>query len=189
MPDEVVTVEETGALVRRAKEGDEAAFAALYNLRVSEVYRYVRSLLNDHATAEDVTAQTFLQAWQHLPQLKDVERFDGWLFRIAHNQAISETRRRPTSALDTIAEPVDPSPLAAPEALLERKLSAAAVRRALRQLPDSQREVLVLRFYGELSHAQVAAQIGTSEPNARVLQFRALKQLRSLIEAQGASVR
>ena len=62
---------------------------------------------------------------------------------------------------------------------------ARAVRRALLRLPDAMREVLTLRFFAGLSHAEVAAQIGKSENNARVMQFRALQQMRGLIEAEG----
>ena len=174
--------------VRRAKDGDEGAFATLYSAHVTVVFRYVNSILRNPTSSEDVTAQTFLQAWQRLSQLRDEERFQSWLFRIAHNQAISETRRRPTTTLEDAPEPADPSPYSAQDLLLDGRVNASVVRRALLQLPENLREVLVLRFFAGLSHAEVAAQIGKSEQNARVMQFRALKQMRGLVEAEGVSI-
>jgi len=90
--------------VERARTGDKAAFAVLYQQRAGGVLRYAMSLLRNPAAAEDVAAQTFLQAWQGLPRLKHADRFDAWLFRIAHNVAMSELRRQPTAPLETAPE-------------------------------------------------------------------------------------
>ena len=173
------------ALVRQAKTGDETAFSSLYRARVSEVFRYAKSIVRNPSTAEDVTAQTFLQAWKSLPKLKEVKRFDSWLFRIAHNVALNETRRTPHAPLETAAEPTAPGRFANPEMLLEGKVDALAVREALLSLPENLREVLVLRFYGGLSHEEVGVQLGKSRQNARVLQFRALKRLQTSLIAAG----
>ena len=172
-------------LVRRAQEGDEQAFSAIYRARSSGVFRYARSILNDGDAAEDVTAQTFLQAWSNLPALRKPERFDSWLFRIAHNVAISETRRRRTSDLDEAPEPVDETREADPAGLLAGKFDAAALRAALEELPEATREIITLRFFAGLSHEEVAAQVGKSAGNVRVIQHRALSQLRELLEARG----
>ena len=90
-----IAPQDLAALVRQAKKGDETAFSSLYRARVSEVFRYAKSIVRNPSLAEDVTAQTFLQAWKSLPKLKDVQRFDSWLFRIAHNVSLNETRRTP----------------------------------------------------------------------------------------------
>ena len=175
-------------LVERAQRGDETAFAALYQGRAGDVYRYVRSILRDPTVAEDVTSQTFLQAWQSLPRLRNAGRFDAWLFRIAHNAAISEARRPATTPLEATAEPPEPSRFADPQAVLDGKASAAQVREALLTLPETQREVIVLRFYAELSHEAVARQLDRSVANVRVLQFRALQRLRATLQAADAAV-
>ncbi len=169
--------------VAQAQRGDEQAFALLYQQRVAAVYRYAYGILRHKETAEDVTAQTFLQAWRHLPRLRDPARFDGWLFRIAHNQAINATRGAPAADLAQVAEPADTRPDADPAGHAERAADAARVRGALLRLPEHLREVLVLRFYAGLSHAEVAAQVGKSEANARVMQYRALQQLRQHLDS------
>ncbi len=177
-----------GVLVRQAKDGDETAFASLYRARVAEVFRYAKSIVRNPSVAEDVTAQTFLQAWRSMPRLKDVARFDSWLFRIAHNTALNETRRTPHAPLESASEPLAPPRTTDPQTLLEGKVDAAAVREALLSLPENLREVLVLRFYGGLSHEEVGVQIGKSRQNARVLQFRALKRLHTALLAAGFRV-
>ena len=150
-----IAPQDLAALVRQAKKGDETAFSSLYRARVSEVFRYAKSIVRNPSLAEDITAQTFLQAWQSLPKLKDVQRFDSWLFRIAHNVSLNETRRTPHAPLEAAPEPAAPARFSDPEMLLEGKLDAGAVREALLSLPENLREVLVLRFYGGLSHEEV----------------------------------
>jgi RNA polymerase sigma-70 factor (ECF subfamily) len=180
-----IAPQDLAALVRQAKKGDETAFSSLYRARVSEVFRYAKSIVRNPSLAEDVTAQTFLQAWKSLSKLKDVQRFDSWLFRIAHNVSLNETRRTPHAPLEAAAEPIAPARFSDPEMLLEGKLDAGAVREALLSLPKNLREVLVLRFYGGLSHEEVGVQLGKSRQNARVLQFRALKRLQADLLAAG----
>ncbi len=101
-------------LVLRAQARDRDAFATLYTLRFRDVARYVTAILGRVDQAEDVVAQTFLLAWKNLPTLRRPERFDAWLFRIAHHQAINEFRRPRHQAIEDVAEPADPSPLSTP---------------------------------------------------------------------------
>ena len=72
-------------LVERARHREQDAFAAIYQARVRDVSRYVGSMVREPERVEDVVAQTFLLAWRDLPRLRAPERFDAWLFRIAHN--------------------------------------------------------------------------------------------------------
>lgn len=173
------------ALVRRAQSGDDTAFAALYQRTVSSVFRYAKSILRNPTVAEDVTAQTYLQAWKQIASLKKPERFEAWLLRITHNLALNERRRARPASIDRTLEPTDPSPYHDPARVLQGEDEAAAVRVAIQELPDIQREVLVLRYFAGLSHAAVAVQVGKSENNVRVLQHRALRRLRDLLTQAG----
>ena len=96
-------------LVERAREGDERAFADIYVARVGGVTRYVASIVRGPDRMEDVDSQTFVLAWRDMPRLREPDRFDAWLFRIAHNQAMDELRRRPLIPLEDVSEPVDES--------------------------------------------------------------------------------
>ena len=172
-------------LVERAREGDEDAFAAIYRARVRDVIRYVGSLVRDTHRVEDVVSQTFVLAWRDIPRLRQPERFEAWLFRIAHNQAMSDLRRRPTAPLEAAPEPADESRDASPAALVEADADAVAVRDALARLPEVHRTVLVMRFLLDLPHAEVARELGKSEEAVRALQYRALVRMRDLMEGYG----
>jgi RNA polymerase sigma-70 factor (ECF subfamily) len=170
-------------LVEAAGQGDQAAFEALYRAHVGAVAHYVRALLSYRDAVEDVVAQTFLLAWRDLPKLRDPERFEAWLFRIARNQAITAGRRRvATASLDAMSETPDDDAMAAPGTELESAASRAEVQRALRMLPAEQQDVLVLRFVSELSHRDVAARLGRTEQATRALQYRALLNLRRVLD-------
>ncbi len=119
----------------------------------------------------------------YLPKLRRAERFDAWLLRIAHNRAINEVGRRPTVRLEDIAEPLDPSPFGSPVERAEHKAEVERLRRELLELSPAHREVLLLRFLHELSHAEIAKALGKREEAVRALQYRALRQLRRRFEA------
>ena len=165
-------------LVRRARQGDQDAFAELYKARVGAISRYVGAIVRDAHRTEDAVAQTFLLAWQDLPRLRRAERFDAWLFRIAHNRAINEVGRRATVPLEDVPAPVAEDASSSPSIVAERRADAERLRRELLRLSPAHREVLVLRFFHELSHAEVARVIGRRVEAVRALQHRALEQLR-----------
>lgn len=129
-------------------------------------------------------AQTFLLAWRDLPKLRRADRFDSWLARIAHNQAMSELRRRSTASLEDAPDPENPSDLDQPAAALDLQSNAEVIHAALIELPDDQREMLLLRFIRDLSHAETARLLERSEQATRALQYRALRSMQAIIEAR-----
>ena len=170
-------------LVEAASRGDQRAFEELYRTQVGQVARYVGALLSYRDAVEDVVAQTFLLAWRDLPKLREPARFEAWLFRIARNQAITAGRRRVTTApLESVGEALDDNAGGAPGAGLERDASREEVQRALRLLPEEQRDVLLLRFVSELPHRDVASRLGRTEQATRALQYRALLNLRRVLD-------
>ncbi|MEZ4503705.1 MAG: sigma-70 family RNA polymerase sigma factor [Dehalococcoidia bacterium] len=169
-------------VVTRAREGDPAAFETLYRLRIERVARYVGAIVRDRARTEDAVAETFLQAWRDLPKLRQPDRFDGWLLRIAYRRALAEARVRTHATLDAASTVPDERRDGSPEDSLEAALTTAEVQDALRRLPDAAREVLMLRHLGELSHREIAAQLGKSEEAARAAYSRAARDLRQLLE-------
>ncbi len=173
-------------LVERAQAGEKRAFELLYRARFQSISRRVGALVRDPDRTEDVVAQTFLLAWKDLPKLRRSDRFDSWLGRIAHNQAMTELRRRRTVPLDETLDPEDPSDLGSPPSMLELKHDIDEVREALLELPEEQREVLVLRFLQDLPHAEVARILNRSEQAARALQYRALRSMQRIMVARSA---
>jgi RNA polymerase sigma-70 factor (ECF subfamily) len=174
--------DEERALVHRAIERDTSAFAELYDKHVVRVYRHIYYLVNDSREAEDLTAQTFLKAWEAIDRYKERGApFVAWLLRIGHNLTVSHLRsRRDHSELDEAF--IDQKQNRNPEEALERSTEESNVREALLGLRDEQRQVIMLRFVEELDYREVAAMIGKSVPAVRVIQHRALGNLRKLMQ-------
>ena len=170
-------------LVQRAVERDASAFAELYDSHVVRVYRHIYYLVNDAREAEDLTAQTFLKAWEAVARYKERGApFVAWLLRIAHNVAVSFLRsKRDHSTLEDTY--VDQKLTRNPEEALEQSSDEKSVRDAVLRLREEQRQVIMLRFVEELDYREVAAVIGKSVPAVRVIQHRALGNLRKLMQA------
>jgi RNA polymerase sigma factor (sigma-70 family) len=160
----------------------DVSFEQLYRSSRDDVYGYVAALLRDRAAAEDVTAAAFERAYRKRG------RFDpgrgsarAWLFGIARNAALDELRRRkrraelPAEAEDVLA----PSPAA----VVEHSARREVVRAALDGLEPRERELVALRFFAGLSHAEIAGVAGLSESNAATRLHRAMTKLREACNA------
>jgi RNA polymerase sigma-70 factor (ECF subfamily) len=174
--------DEEKRLVERAVGRDQGAFADLYDRHVVRVYRHIYYLVSDAREAEDLTAQTFLKAWEAIDRYKERGApFVAWLLRISHNLTISYLRsKRDHSELDEGF--VDSKRHGNPEESLEQSTDERSVREAVLRLRDEQRQVIMLRFVEELDYREVAAMIGKSVPAVRVIQHRALGNLRKLMQ-------
>lgn len=165
-------------LVYRAIERDQDAFGELYDRHVVRVYRHIYYMVGNAAEAEDLTAQTFLRAWEAIEryQVRGAP-FVSWLLRIAHNLGVSHLRsKRESSQLhDGI---VDEKPRIDPESSYVQTAEEELVREAILRLRDEQRQVIVLRFIEDLDYKEVAEIIGKSVAAIRVIQHRALNSLR-----------
>jgi RNA polymerase sigma-70 factor (ECF subfamily) len=174
--------DEERRLVHLAVAKDQAAFAELYDRHVVRVYRHIYYLVGDAREAEDLTAQTFLKAWEAIGRYKERGApIVAWLLRIAHNHTVSYLRsRRDHSELDDGY--VDQKRAGNPEEVLEQSSDERSVREAVMQLRDEQRQVIMLRFVEEMGYQEVAQVIGKSVPAVRVIQHRALGNLRKIMQ-------
>jgi len=169
------------SLVRRAKERDQEAFAQLYEGYFDKIYRYVAFKVGDRMEAEDITQQVFLNAIRAISsfKLRGVP-FSAWLFRIARNQVIDYLRRktkRPVAPLnESLASAEDD-----PQLILEHKLDTERLISATKRLTPAQREVISLRFAGEMPIAEVAKVMGKSEGAIKALQHSAIVALRRVL--------
>jgi RNA polymerase sigma-70 factor (ECF subfamily) len=165
-------------LVLRAIRKDQEAFGELYDRHVVRVYRHIYYMVGSAAEAEDLTAQTFLRAWEAIEryQVRGAP-FVSWLLRIAHNLGVSHLRsRRESSQLhDGI---VDDKMRRDPEWAYQQTAEEELVHAAILKLREEQRQVIVLRFIEDLDYREVAEIIGKSVAAIRVIQHRALNSLR-----------
>ncbi len=149
------TQPEIEALVERAREGDREAFGQLVDEYKDKIYNYVARMLNDPYQAEDVTQEAFLRAYKSLPRFRGASSFHTWLYRIASNLAIDVVRKRkrsePAFSLDEPLESDDgeyereiPDETGGPEERTSTRETRVAVRRAIMDLPEKLRDVMIL---------------------------------------------
>ncbi len=160
---------------------DETSFAAFFEECAADVHAYAFSLLGDMAAAEDLTALAFERLFRARGRV-DPERGGprALLFTIARNAALDELRRRRSgrAASEAAAELLAAAPSVAPAAE-EDLVRRESVRRALAALPLRDREIVLLKFHGQLTNAELARALGISESNAGTRLSRALARLRA----------
>jgi RNA polymerase sigma-70 factor, ECF subfamily len=156
---------------------DDTTFAALFRDCATDVHAYAISLLGDRSAAEDVTALAFERLYRsrwRLDRGRGTPR--AWLFSIARNAALDELRRRRRQPAVELDE--DHAVDLASQGLLEQVERRATVRNALAALPLRERELVLLKFHGQLSNGELARALGISESNAGTRLHRALLRLR-----------
>ena len=174
-------VQDEQSLVRRAQEYDQQAFAQLYEKYFDSIYRYVALKIGDKAEAEDMTQQVFLKALQSIPSFRwKGKPFSTWLFRIAHNQVVDYLRKKARQATVPLDESLTGGE-SNPQSIAEHSLDIEQLVLATYRLTEAQREVISLRFAGEMSVAQVAEVMGKSQGAVKALQHSALVALRKTL--------
>jgi RNA polymerase sigma-70 factor (ECF subfamily) len=168
----------------------DAEFSDMYRAHLRDVYSYAYYRVGNHHDAEDLTEQTFLQAYRHFERAQresDGRPLRPWLIRIAHNLAANLYRdrsRKPASPID------DTTTLIAPhttEQLVEGREQARHVLDGVSRLPEDRREALIMRFALGMDNREIARALGRSDGATKVLIHRAIKQLQGLVgEADGA---
>jgi RNA polymerase sigma-70 factor, ECF subfamily len=149
----------------------------LYRQHAAAVYRYFYPQIGHVQDAEDLTSTTFCTALSGFAQYQPEKgSLRVWLFGIAHNCLRDYWRRRRPSADQLPLDLLDPQPL--PDSQLLSSERAAALHRAIRELPAGQREALTLRFFAGLRTSEVAAVLGRSEGAVKMLVQRAVVRLR-----------
>ena len=162
-------LDDEAQLVRRVAAGEEDALGLLYDRLGGAVYSLCLRIVRDPGAAEELTQETFVRLWRSAASFSEERgRVSSWLLRIAHNLALNEIRRRqsrpvaaPSDEWDAVVASVaDPSDEGDPVVATGMREQAAAVRRALAELPTPQRQAIELAFFGGLSQAEVAAALG-----------------------------
>lgn len=166
------------ALAARAAQGDKAAFEQIYVHMVDELHTYVRGQCRDSVLAEDIVSNVFLAAWRSAGAYRQGSRqFRRWIFGIARNEVRDYWRRRESALpmLDVDLFDRAEDRLASPDHLVE------AIEHAMAGLTDEQRQVVVLRYFGNKSHEEIAATLGKREGAVRAQLMRALRQMRKVM--------
>ena len=170
-------------LVERARAGDREAFRKLYAALYPRVRGYAGRRVQGEADADDLTARVFHKLLEGLREIDPRLGVTGWALRCARNLLIDDARRRrPNASLEDAALVEPRTPLA--DLLVKERLGAAAA--GLAALPESDRELLALRFGDGLSHGEIAALLGLSSAAVRKRCSRALREVREALAAGSA---
>jgi len=174
-------------LIRRAKQGDKQAIGELYRLHVDVIYRYIWGRVRDESVTEDLTAQVFLKALEGLPTYEPSGKpFVAWLYSIAYARIVDHWRKH-ERRVEVPLEETFPARDLRPEEFLEAEADWATAIDLLAQLTDDQQDVIIMRFIGEMSLAQVAETLGKTVGATKAIQYRALASLARLLEERGGS--
>lgn len=159
----------------------DSDFARVYGEQVWRVYGFVAYRVGDRESAEDLTQATFeraLRAWSRFDPRRGSER--TWLLAIARNLLIDYRRRDRSARLQELDEQALPA-IAGPE---DRLLGSPELADALAELSDRDREVLAMRFGGDLTGPEIAALLGLSLANVQQILSRSLRKLRGMLESR-----
>lgn len=168
-------------LVERARAGDRDAFAQLAADDVDKLHAVATLVLRDPDLAHDAVQEALIRAWRQVPALRDVDRFDGWLYRILIHAATDEFRRR--RRYEAAVREVRVVPTAADD--VGRVDDRDELERGFRRLSIDHRAVIVLHRYLGLSMPEVANALGIPDGTAKSRYHHAMGALRAALEAEG----
>jgi len=173
-------------LRERLLAGDDRALAEIYDRWFPLVYAVALRLTGDRAAAEDVTQEVFVALWQR-PEAYRPERgpLRAWLATVARNRALDMQRRGQTRQRVAVLMAATPPEPADAEAPVIWQTMVKAVRTAVADLPEPQREALVLAYFGGRSYREVATELGIAEGTAKSRLRMALRRVSDRLGAEG----
>ncbi|MBI5845566.1 MAG: RNA polymerase sigma factor [Deltaproteobacteria bacterium] len=183
--------ESISELVRRSQKGDRMAFDRIINIHAGRIHRMVYFRVRSAMDAEDITQEVFITAWQKISSLKEPEKFQSWLYRIAVNRSLDHSRKRkffdlfrfgPKNAgmneneeeLE-VPDTVTPSPL---DRVMEGEFKSL-LEGFSASLSKMEREVFTLRFMDQLGLREIAETLQKDESTVKTHLYRALAKFRA----------
>jgi RNA polymerase sigma-70 factor (ECF subfamily) len=168
----------------------DEAFSELYRSHLRDVYSYAYYRVGNHHDAEDLTEQTFLQAYRHFDRA--VAESNGrplrpWLIRIAHNLAANLYRDRSRKPQTSIDDSDTLRTTHTTEDLVEGRDELARILDGVKDLPDDRREALIMRFALGMDNREIARAMGRTDGATKVLLHRAIKQLEEIVQTKQGS--
>ncbi len=175
-------------LIEKAKEGDERSFNRLVGLWYNRIYGFCLKYFNDHDRAMESTQKTFIALHRHLGNIRDNGSLKFWLYRVARNQCYEEGRkisRRPWLSLFNNEVQDKQDGYFHPERKINATEKEKWVMALLQQIPEEQREVIIMKEYEEMKFQEIADLLKISVNTAKSRLYYGLNNLRKLIENSG----
>lgn len=171
-------------ILLKAKKGDKNAFGQIYDWYVKKIYQFVYFKVNSKETAEDISQEVFVRLIDYINEERKIESLQALLFRIARNLVIDHYRsgQVEVTSIDEMGEALEVSTDG--RALLDMidvKYSLEQIQKSLAELKEEYREVVTLRFVEDMTHREIAKIIDRKESHVRVILFRAINELRNIL--------
>lgn len=170
-------------IVLRLKQGDNQAFAQVFNMYGENMVRYAVTLLKDQDDAEDIIQQLFVQLWTKRENLEVTTSLKSYLYRSVHNSCLNKIKQ--TGVRERYAsevQKIEPAMAAAASQLMERKEIARAIEEAMNELPEQCRKVFRMSRFDQLKYQQIADALGISVKTVENQMGKALKHMRSKLQ-------
>lgn len=173
-------MENESSLIQKAQRGDKDAFGMLYKHYFPRIYRYCKANIYRSDLASDICQETFLKVWKALPTFRFSESgtFQAYVYQIARNLIIDLSRKKKEFSLESYKDIETEDDLVEKMA---RKDNIDIIKRVLATLSEKDRQILILRYFEDMSHRETAKIIGISEGALRVRTARLLKKLKELV--------
>jgi RNA polymerase sigma-70 factor (ECF subfamily) len=173
-------------LVDRWLKGDNAAFGELYDYYIDNLYRFVYFKVKDNKDVEDLVEISFLKVFENKDKFnKRKSSFGTWLYNIARNTVIDfyrtkkEVEEIPETHTENDGEDIKDK--------VDGVLNSEILKKALEEVSEDHRELIIFRFIEELSYSEVSKILKKKEGTVRVMQYRALNDLKAVLERMGYS--
>ena len=172
-------------LVADARRGERTAFDELVRRTYVDTYTLAVRLTGNEEDARDVVQEAYLRAWKGISRFRGDAAFTTWMYRITANASytlVERRRRRRTTVLDDVDEPIDRRLDAQPDTLAESSAGLDELSLALDELPPSLRTLVILKDVYGLSHEAIADELGISVAAAKVRLHRGRKRMREILD-------
>jgi len=170
------------SLANRLRAGDRAAAAELVDEYYEQIYLFMRRLGHDRQASEDLTQESFFNAWHHIGQLKDGKALNGWIYRIASNVSRLHWRKHKHREVIGIEGLEKPSHGRDEHEKIEYNEQLEHLKDAVERLPMKLRETIILHYLQQLTIAEAAEVAGLNQGTFKSRLNRALKNLRKTIK-------
>lgn len=167
-------------LVQKAQRGDKEAFGSLYKHYFPRIYRYCKANIYRDDLATDICQETFLKVWKALPtfRLSESGTFQAYVYQVARNIIIDLSRKKKEFSLELYKEIETEDDLVEK---ISRKENIDRVKRVLAKLSEKDRQILILRYFEDMSHKEIAKITGIKEGALRVRTIRLLNKVKELL--------
>jgi RNA polymerase sigma-70 factor (ECF subfamily) len=175
---------EDDVLIQQAIAGQAECFKILMDRHLSKVRRCIGAMVHGASDKEDLIQNVLLKVWRHLATFRSESSFGTWIIRIAVNEVLQSYRRERTRPMCQPVRDLDAFTSAAdsPHVALARIEARQTIRRAIAKLPETYRQVLILRELEQLTERETAQSLRSSIPAVKTRVFRARVMLRQLIQ-------